>query len=451
MPMTCRVFLVVAVTVAGSALPAQGGPVTMRVAVSDAAGRPAMARLVAFEAGAAQTVRVDSAVTDVAGRAQLRVGGDRRVIVSLARPGDTQPRWDASLVTPERGMLALEVDPDAGVRVVRMDDTTLATTMTWWVRAQYALRDTSAAAEPARRSARADGTRLLDRTLPPLGRQAVIHGMTALEGPRLAPEQARRFLRELDGRSPYWASLAFPSVLLPLLRTAEGWGAAMDATHVTRFVAVADSLIAADRVSATATDELLAMSAMFLHRQRDSVGARARWRRIEGSRPASHVLPSLRAVLAPDRPVRRGAPLPNVTYADVRTGAPVELAASSAAKATLVDLWAVWCGPCIVERPILVQAYATWKSKGFDIVSVGFDDSVAVERQYLSARPELAWRHLLPPVQGRESRWETARRFGVFGIPRWILVDGAGRVLEEQVVPTAAALDAVLARHLGAP
>lgn len=444
------VLLVVGVGLA-EPLWAQGERLSMEVTVTEAGGRPAMARLVAFDARAAQAVLVDSAMTDVMGRARLRVDRGRRVIVGLSRPGETRRRWEASVVTPTNGPMALDVEADGGVRAVRMDDTTLAATMTWWTRTQRALRDTTPDGEAARRLARADGARLLDRALPPISRQAVIHGLIGLDGARLGAEQARRLLREIDGRSSYWESLAFPATLLPLLRAAEGWAPGMEAPQVNRFVAVADSLVAADRVSPTAADELLAMSAMFLHRQRDSVGAVARWRRIEGARPASHVLGQLRALLAPDRPVRRGAPLPAVRYADVRTGQTVSLTAATTAKVTLLDLWAVWCGPCIAERPMLVEAHATWKARGFDIISIGFDDSVAVERQFLERRPELTWRHVLPATEGRAGRWETARQFGVFGIPRWILVDAAGRVLEEQVAPTPEALAAALARHLGPP
>jgi thiol-disulfide isomerase/thioredoxin len=114
---------------------------------------------------------------------------------------------------------------------------------------------------------------------------------------------------------------------------------------------------------------------------------------------------------------------------------------------TLIDLWATWCPPCLVERPVLVEALAKWKARGFDIVSIGLDDSAAVERRFLEARPELSWRHAVAASPDGRLRRETADRFGVLGIPRWILVDSTGRVLEEQVLH----LDSLLARHLGPP
>lgn len=46
-------------------------------------------------------------------------------------------------------------------------------------------------------------------------------------------------------------------------------------------------------------------------------------------------------------------------------------------KYVLVDFWASWCPPCRKEMPLLVEAYAKYKNKGFEIVGVSIDDNAA--------------------------------------------------------------------------
>ncbi|MEG1564003.1 MAG: TlpA disulfide reductase family protein, partial [Bacteroides sp.] len=44
-------------------------------------------------------------------------------------------------------------------------------------------------------------------------------------------------------------------------------------------------------------------------------------------------------------------------------------------KVVLIDFWASWCGPCRREMPSLVDAYAKYKGKNFEIVGVSLDES----------------------------------------------------------------------------
>lgn len=44
-------------------------------------------------------------------------------------------------------------------------------------------------------------------------------------------------------------------------------------------------------------------------------------------------------------------------------------------KFVLIDFWASWCGPCRVENPNVVKAYAKYKGRNFEILGVSLDDA----------------------------------------------------------------------------
>lgn len=49
-------------------------------------------------------------------------------------------------------------------------------------------------------------------------------------------------------------------------------------------------------------------------------------------------------------------------------------------KVVLVNLWAIWCGPCIAEMPHLVEMQEKYRDKGFEIIGLNTgDDSGATE------------------------------------------------------------------------
>lgn len=105
-------------------------------------------------------------------------------------------------------------------------------------------------------------------------------------------------------------------------------------------------------------------------------------------------------------------------------GKPVSLASiveNPAAKYVLLDFWASWCGPCMGEVPYLVEAYKTYRQKGFEIYGVSFDQN---RDNWLSAieRNGMNWTHV-SDLNGFDN--EAARTYAIQGIPSNFLIETA--------------------------
>ena len=49
-------------------------------------------------------------------------------------------------------------------------------------------------------------------------------------------------------------------------------------------------------------------------------------------------------------------------------------------KATIVEFWASWCGPCRRENPNIVRVYEKYKDKGLEIIGISLDKPGQKER-----------------------------------------------------------------------
>jgi peroxiredoxin len=85
----------------------------------------------------------------------------------------------------------------------------------------------------------------------------------------------------------------------------------------------------------------------------------------------------------------------------------------------LLNFWATWCGPCLVEMPLLESEYQNYRSEGFLVIAVNDGESAdKVER--FGEEHELSFPLLLDP--GRVVQ----RLYNVRGYPSSVFVDQEG-------------------------
>ena len=94
-------------------------------------------------------------------------------------------------------------------------------------------------------------------------------------------------------------------------------------------------------------------------------------------------------------------------------------------KVVLVDFWATWCGPCIVEIPNIQEAYKKYHGKGFEVIGVSLDrpGKEDVLAKFIEDK-KLPWRS----INIEDSR-KLADKYQVNAIPYPVLVDQTGRIV----------------------
>lgn len=94
-------------------------------------------------------------------------------------------------------------------------------------------------------------------------------------------------------------------------------------------------------------------------------------------------------------------------------------------KVVLVDFWASWCGPCRREMPNLVEAYAKYKGKNFEIVGVSLDQNGEAWKDAIK-KLNMTW-----PQMSDLKYWssEGAQAYAVSSIPHTVLIDGDGIII----------------------
>ena len=92
-------------------------------------------------------------------------------------------------------------------------------------------------------------------------------------------------------------------------------------------------------------------------------------------------------------------------------------------KATLLDFWATWCGPCRKTLPVLANIYNKYSSKGLEIIGIADEsESVQVLNDFY------AHQHASPYPLYRDAKKEMWMRYGIHAVPTLMLLDKDGYI-----------------------
>ena len=139
-----------------------------------------------------------------------------------------------------------------------------------------------------------------------------------------------------------------------------------------------------------------------------------------------------RAPAAPDGVIvaERGGIVPPMQVRAL-DGRVVRLPEAWAGRATLVNLWASWCAPCLKEMPEL-DAYARQQgADGVRVVGIALDDAAAV--QAFVSRLGIGYPSLVDAPGPADAGVRLGNPAGV--LPYTVLVSAEGRLLKTRIGP----------------
>jgi cytochrome c biogenesis protein CcmG, thiol:disulfide interchange protein DsbE len=120
-----------------------------------------------------------------------------------------------------------------------------------------------------------------------------------------------------------------------------------------------------------------------------------------------------------------GRPAPDFALQELNGG--VLRSAELRGRPALINFWATWCQPCVVEHPIL-QAAAHAYADRVSFVGVIYQDDPSLIRRFLQSRG--GWGETLIDTDS-----QVALAYGVYGAPETFIVDAQGTVVDKIVGP----------------
>ncbi len=91
----------------------------------------------------------------------------------------------------------------------------------------------------------------------------------------------------------------------------------------------------------------------------------------------------------------------------------------------VLNFWASWCGPCIVEAPILAQGWQDAQGRNVTFLGIVVNSDDPAKAQAFMAEHGLDY----PNAFDETGAWEEA--YGIQGIPATFFIDAKGRIVDQ--------------------
>jgi cytochrome c biogenesis protein CcmG, thiol:disulfide interchange protein DsbE len=98
-------------------------------------------------------------------------------------------------------------------------------------------------------------------------------------------------------------------------------------------------------------------------------------------------------------------------------------------RVVVLNFWATWCPPCVMETPSLEQFATDMKSSGVTVIGVSVDKDENQLKQFIQQF------HLSYPV-ARDPSSELAHRYGTYKFPETYIIGRDGHVAEKIIGAT---------------
>jgi peroxiredoxin len=104
-------------------------------------------------------------------------------------------------------------------------------------------------------------------------------------------------------------------------------------------------------------------------------------------------------------------------------------------KATIIDFWAAWCGPCRRENPNVVKVYEKYHDKGLEIISISLDgtnNQPDPKQSWLKAIEDdkMNWHHVSNLMYFRDP---VAQLYNINSIPATFILDENGVIVAKKL------------------
>lgn len=122
-------------------------------------------------------------------------------------------------------------------------------------------------------------------------------------------------------------------------------------------------------------------------------------------------------------PVGIGMAAPEFRAVSIEDPSTFKTASDYRGQVVLINLWATWCGPCVVEMPSIQRLYSRYRDRGFKVVAVAVDDPPFTELVRTFVRERGLTFEVLHEGSGR-----IEQDYGARGIPATYVLGRDGRI-----------------------